>query len=87
MTKPQDPIRSSRAHLETVNESYFEHMGVAFGIGSTMIAGGLACLIHGVVPGLLTDRGSRTIRKLGEKVAHRSGKSEPTAQDWLEFEI
>jgi len=56
-------------HPCEVGETYAEHMGVAFGFGTAMIAGGLACLVHGLVPGLHKRTGSTVIRRL----AHRMG--------------
>ena len=51
-------------HPESVGESYFEHMGMAFGFGMKMLLGGLACLIHGLFPFLCVTRGSETIKEL-----------------------
>jgi hypothetical protein len=59
-------------HPASVNETYWQHMGVAFGFGLRMVAGGLACLVHGVLPFLFTTTGSRTITGLHDRmVAHR----------------
>ncbi len=55
-------------HPREVGETYFEHMGVAFGFGRRMIAGGLACLVHGFVPGWHKRTGSTTIRALNERM-------------------
>ena len=51
-----------RAHLDAVGEDYAEHRRFAFGFGWAMVKGGLACMVHGLVPALFTDRGSRTVR-------------------------
>ncbi len=59
-------------HPEAVGETYLEHMGVATRFGVTMIGGGLACLAHGFFPFLFTATGSRTIRRLHDRmVANR----------------
>ena len=59
-------------HPASVNETYFEHMGMAFGFGSRMLLGSLACFVHGVFPWLCLTRGSDTIRGLHRRmVTHR----------------
>ena len=52
------------AHPAEVGESYAEHMGVAFGFGARMIAAGLACVVHGLVPAWHKRTGSNCIRAL-----------------------
>lgn len=56
-------------HPSSVNETYFQHMAMAFGFGGRMLLGGLACLVHGIFPWLCLTRGSDTIRGLH----HRRG--------------
>ncbi len=55
-------------HPRQVGESYAEHFATATGFGAAMIWGGLACLVHGVLPFLCTSTGSRTIRRLHERM-------------------
>jgi len=55
-------------HPESVGETYFEHMGVATRFGAAMLAGGFACLLHGLFPFLFTTTGSSTIRRLHERM-------------------
>jgi hypothetical protein len=56
------------SHPESVGESYFQHMAVAFGFGFQMLGGALACIIHGIVPGLFEKSGSKTITSLHAKL-------------------
>ena len=59
-------------HPRNVGESYGEHAGVACSFGLRMLAGGLACLIHALIPGLFTTTGSRVIAQLhDEMLLHR----------------
>ena len=59
-------------HPRTVGESYGEHAGTACSFGLRMLAGGLACLAHALIPGLFTTTGSRIIARLHEDmVLHR----------------
>jgi Family of unknown function (DUF6356) len=69
-------------HPESVGETYGEHLGVAFSFGVRMIGAGLACLIHGLVPGLFRTSGSAMIACLhNEMVTNRRRKLlSPAAQ-------
>lgn len=51
-------------HPRSVGEHYGEHALVAGRFGIAMVAGGLACLVHAIVPALFTRTGSNTIRRL-----------------------
>jgi hypothetical protein len=60
------------AHPASVEETYTEHMGVAFGFSLRMFLGSLACLVHAVLPFLFVKTGSDTIVALHERmVSHR----------------
>lgn len=59
-------------HPQEVGETYGEHFAAASSFGVAMIAGGLACLVHAVLPFWCTTTGSRTIKRLHERmVTHR----------------
>jgi hypothetical protein len=59
-------------HPASVNETYFQHMGQAFGFGRHMLVAALACFVHGLFPWLCLTRGSDTIRALHHRmVSHR----------------
>ena len=57
-------------HPGTVNETYLEHLLFACGFGLRMIFGGLACIVHGVLPFLFVRTGSRSVCDLHEQLAH-----------------
>jgi hypothetical protein len=64
---------SFTAHPRSVGESYTEHFGVAMSFAVAMIAGGLACAVHAVLPFMFTRTGSQTIRRLHDRmVANRA---------------
>jgi hypothetical protein len=65
------------AHPQSVGENYFEHMAVAFGFGFKMLGGGLACIIHGLVPGLFVCSGSKMINCLHDELQAKRGKTSP----------
>jgi len=66
-------MRMFTDHPASVGETYGEHLGMASGFGFRMILGGLACLVHGILPFLFTKTGSRIVTELhGRMVSHRN---------------
>jgi uncharacterized protein DUF6356 len=57
-------MRFFTEHPATVGETYGEHFAFAISVGGRMVAGGLACMLHAVLPELCKTTGSRTIREL-----------------------
>jgi hypothetical protein len=76
-------IQSSRSHLAEAGMDYFGHLLRATRIGGTLIAAGVACLVHGLLPGLFTTKASRTVVRLHEEISAHG----PAESMWLEFEI
>ena len=75
-------------HPKSVDESYWEHFGVASKFGVTMIWGGMCALVHAVVPGWCITTGSDTIIRLNKiMVEQRRAKGQDVAQtltvDWV----
>lgn len=58
-------------HPHSVNETYAEHMGVAWGVGGQLFAASLACFVHGLFPFLFKTTGSRAIVRLYGRVTGR----------------
>ena len=58
-------------HPRNIGESYPHHAATALGVGVRMIAGGVAAVIHGLVPALFETTGSRTIKSLYERLDDR----------------
>ena len=75
-------IQRSREHLESVDESYFEHLGFASSVGLLLIVSGLACILHGLVPAWFMDRGSRTVRKLYARFEARGAGGPVVGRDF-----
>lgn len=68
-------------HPASVNETYFEHMGMAFGFGGRMLLGSLACFVHGLFPWLCLTRGSDAVRALHKRmVTHRTAPPPPAPE-------
>ncbi|NNM77480.1 hypothetical protein HJG53_11235 [Sphingomonas sp. ID1715] len=62
-------------HPSEVGETYGEHFAAAGGFGLRMIAGGIACVVHAIVPGVFITTGSGTVKKLYDQmVAKRAAK-------------
>lgn len=81
-------VGRASGHLKDVELSYLGHLKVALTIGGTMIGAGLACLAHGVFPGIFQTNASRTIKRLHDHIEGRSGAPqylEP--HNALEYEI
>jgi hypothetical protein len=76
-----------------VGETYPEHAATAFGFGARMIVGGLAAIVHGLVPSLCTRTASNTVKGLYGRMKSRQpnfAERPPafTEPDWqLEYEI
>lgn len=65
------------AHPRSLGEGYLAHARTALGFGATMIAGGAACMLHGLVPALFTTTGSDTVRRLHARMAARGATARP----------
>lgn len=65
-------------HPASVGETYAEHLAMASGFGVSMILGGLACLVHGVLPFLFVKTGSRTIDGLHRRMVTNRVRSHRT---------
>jgi len=62
-------------HPRSVGETYVEHMTAALRFGLTMVAAGLACIVHAFLPALFERTGSRAIADLyGRMVTNRRRK-------------
>ena len=62
-------IKDSQEHFNEVNETYFQHIRMAFKICFTMLVTGVFCLIHGLIPNLFKKTGSNQIAKMYEMVS------------------
>ncbi len=65
------------AHPRSLSESYGEHATTAFGFGARMTAGGIACMVHAVVPALFADTASRTVGGLESTMRARAATRRP----------
>jgi Family of unknown function (DUF6356) len=60
-------------HPASLNETYWEHLRIAFGFGGALFRAGAACLIHAVFPASFTTAASRSVDRLhGEMFGRRN---------------
>ena len=65
-----------KAHLQSVNESYFQHMQHALSFTLALSYGALCCLVHAFIPSLFERQGSTIVRQLHDRmVINRSSLS------------
>lgn len=63
-------------HLESVDESYFEHFGHALGFAVTLAIAAAVCFLHALLPFLFERTGSRLIARLHDRmVVNRKRKA------------
>lgn len=63
------------AHPRSVGETYFEHAAIAARFGATMVAGGVKCLAHAVIPAVFSRSASDSVAKLNSELARRRAAS------------
>lgn len=51
-------------HPRAIGETYGGHARTAFSFGCRMMLGGLACMVHAILPGLFVKTASRTVVQL-----------------------
>lgn len=56
------------SHPESVGETWFEHLCHASWFAGMMLYGGVACLIHALIPGACEKTGSRVITLLHDRM-------------------
>ncbi len=59
-------IKTSKDHLANVDESYFEHQGVAFRYAYKCFKAALMAFIHGFVPGWFQTSASELVSSLAK---------------------
>ncbi|MFM7377658.1 MAG: DUF6356 family protein [Erythrobacter sp.] len=67
-------------HPRAIGEAYTQHARTAFSFGWRMTVGGLACMVHALVPGLFVKTASRTVVQLDAEM--RGRKSTPAEEEF-----
>jgi hypothetical protein len=60
-------------HPQEVGETYAKHLLVAGRFGAEMMVGGLACMVHAVVPAVFKSAGSGTVSRLHARMVAKRG--------------
>ena len=55
-------------HPASVDETYFEHVGVALSFSGNMFFGAVVCLVHAFLPFLFVKTGSNVVTGLHERM-------------------
>ena len=61
-------------HPASIGETYWQHFAHASGFGIRMVLGGLACILHGLLPFLFVKTGSRQITTLHDRMVINRSK-------------
>lgn len=71
------------AHPESLGESYGEHARIAARFGARMVAGGVKCLIHAVLPALFARAASECVGTLSAEIDQRRAASAEAYPDYV----
>ena len=64
-------LRGFIDHPASVNESYLQHAGFAFGFSARLFLASMAALIHALIPPLFETTASRMIREMHARIDAR----------------
>lgn len=64
-------LKKCQDHLDSVHESYGQHLCFATGVGLKLIGAGVASILHGLFPAIFQYTGSQTIFKLADGMKAR----------------
>ncbi|MCH7817807.1 MAG: hypothetical protein IIC60_14700 [Proteobacteria bacterium] len=56
------------SHLESVDESYLQHMRQALSFTLALLFGSLCCLVHAFLPCLFEQKGSQIVDRLHDRM-------------------
>lgn len=65
-------------HPAAAGETYWAHLRTAAGFGFAMVVGGIACLVHALLPFLFVRTGSDCICRLHERMHARRRRVDQT---------
>ena len=74
-------------HPRSVGETYSEHFMFASSFGARMVAGGLACFVHGFLPFLFVRTGSKTVLALHARMTGARSQATPVGMPEPEYLI
>ena len=78
--------RLFQEHPKSLGMSWAEHGAGAIKIGARMIGGGLAYIVHAIIPALFTQTAGKVVSSLHDHmVSRKAGAANPNA--WPDYEI
>jgi len=75
----KSPLSLLTEHPASVGETYTQHLASATGFSLRMIAAGLACLIHALLPFLFVKTGSNAIVALHDRMVLNRARHAPAS--------
>lgn len=66
-------------HPASVGETYWQHLGMAWGFSWRLMAAALACLVHALLPFLFVRTGSKAITELYDRMVVNRQRQAPAA--------
>lgn len=72
---------SMNSHLESVNESYFQHMRHALSFTVELFVGAACCLVHAFFPSLFEHTGSKIVNRLYDRMVVNRAKLSSEGRD------
>ncbi|ABC64081.1 DUF6356 family protein [Erythrobacter litoralis] len=76
-------MRLFTEHPGSVGETYLEHLQVAWSFGFPLVRAGIGCIVHGLLPFLCSNTGSKTILAQHARLIAARGRNDTGPQfDW-----
>jgi hypothetical protein len=73
-------------HPRSLGMSWASHGIGALGIGARLVGAGCACLVHAVIPGVITQTAGKTVTDMYDHMnKRRAGAANPDS--WPDYEI
>lgn len=69
-----------KKHLDSVNESYFQHLFFTLKYAGCCFLAGFVVVLHGLIPGLFEKDASTLIRKLADKSEKNTRGDQPSSE-------
>jgi len=69
-------LRAFHEHPAAAGQTYLQHVGFAVRFGLCMVGGGVAAIVHGLIPCWFPTTASRTVNALHGRLQRRDGGHE-----------
>ncbi len=74
-------MKNLKTHLDSVDESYVQHMAHALSFTWAMLRGSLYCLVHAFLPFVFEKQGSQIINTLHDRMVVNRANLTPAKTD------